>query len=118
MKLLSEGGRTMRSTIRWSVACLAITAPVTMRAMDGPSVVELGHLLGGRSHRIPQGISADGSVWWVGDSASGLNEAFRWTADGGMVGLGDLDGGGSSATRPVSPPTARSWWDGADRLRR
>ena len=30
------------------------------------------------------------------DSASG-NEAFRWTSSGGMVGLGDLPGGGFSS---------------------
>jgi probable HAF family extracellular repeat protein len=41
------------------------------------------------------GVSADGSVV-VGQSysASGY-EAIRWTAAGGMVGLGDLPGGGS-----------------------
>jgi probable HAF family extracellular repeat protein len=38
-------------------------------------------------------VSADGSVV-VGLSASDLGtEAFRWTATGGMVGLGDLPGG-------------------------
>ncbi len=37
------------------------------------------------------GLSADGSVVvGVSNSASGT-EAFRWTAGGGMVGLGDLE---------------------------
>lgn len=35
----------------------------------------------------------------VGRGTSDLgNEAFRWTADGGMVGLGDLPGGSFSST--------------------
>ena len=60
----------------------------------------------GRSRRCPRGvssmargISADGSVV-VGDStgASG-QQAFRWTASGGMVGLGVSPGGTFSAER-------------------
>jgi probable HAF family extracellular repeat protein len=45
-----------------------------------------------------QGVSADGSVV-VGSSSAQLGgEAFRWTADTGMVGLGELpDGLGSFA---------------------
>jgi len=40
-------------------------------------------------------ISADGSVMsGEGDSALSSAEAFRWTPGGGMVGLGDLPGGG------------------------
>jgi len=54
---------------------------------------------------MSQGISADGTVI-VGSSSSALSfpdnstEAFRWTATGGMIGLGDLPGGdfGSTAT--------------------
>ena len=41
------------------------------------------------------GISADGSVavGWIWDRATATVEAFRWTAAGGAVGLGDLPGG-------------------------
>ena len=48
-------------------------------------------------------VSADGSVViGQGNSASGI-EAFRWTSDGGMVGLGDLPGGGfNSAALGIS----------------
>ena len=47
---------------------------------------------------IALGVSGDGSVI-VGESnsASG-NEAFRWTAASGMVGLGELPGGNFAST--------------------
>src|SRR5690606_24189691 len=52
-------------------------------------------------------ISADGSVivGW-GNSANG-NEAFRRTEADGMVGLGDLEGGGLAATPMGSVATVR-----------
>jgi len=43
------------------------------------------------------GVSADGSVvvgWARAAGGAGTVEAFRWRADTGMVGLGELDGGG------------------------
>ena len=53
----------------------------------------LGDLPGGGFGSNAFGVSADGSiVVGVGSSAAG-NQAFRWTAAGGMVGLGDLPGG-------------------------
>ena len=60
-------------------------------------MVDLGDLLGGDAYADASGVSADGSVV-VGQSMSrrssaGNTEAFRWTADSGMVGLGDLPGG-------------------------
>jgi probable HAF family extracellular repeat protein len=61
-------------------------------ACAAASLTPLGGLYGGIFSEA-NGVSADGSVV-VGrsDSASG-QEAFRWTAGGGMVGLGDLPGG-------------------------
>ena len=55
----------------------------------------LGDLPGGIFESNAYGVSADGSVvvGWS-SSASGPEEAFRWTSGGGMVGLGDLPGGG------------------------
>lgn len=54
----------------------------------------LGDLPGGNFYSVANGISADGStvVGWtsVGESSG---EAFRWTAETGMIGLGDLPGG-------------------------
>ncbi len=57
------------------------------------SFMGLGDLPGGDFGSSARGISADGSVV-VGNSLSlAGGEAFRWTADTGMVGLGDLSGG-------------------------
>lgn len=55
-------------------------------------IVPLGGLPGGSGYGHAYGVSADGSVV-VGKSSSGQGEtqAFRWTPDGGMVGLGYLD---------------------------
>jgi probable HAF family extracellular repeat protein len=64
-------------------------------------MVGLGDVPGGRFYSNAYGVSADGSVV-VGSSDSDRlgnviyltgNEAFRWTAESGMVGLGDLPGG-------------------------
>jgi uncharacterized membrane protein len=61
---------------------------------------ELGELPAGRDGSTASRVSADGKVV-VGQVWSSVsyprNEPFRWTADGGMVGLGllpDFDGGG------------------------
>ncbi len=58
-------------------------------------IIDLGHLedSGGFSSQA-YGVSANGSVV-AGkiDLDGGGSEAFRWTAAGGMVGLGDLPGG-------------------------
>jgi probable HAF family extracellular repeat protein len=52
----------------------------------------LGDLPGGSVNSFAWGVSADGSVVvGTGNSESGL-EAFRWTRDSGMVGLGVLSG--------------------------
>jgi probable HAF family extracellular repeat protein/predicted outer membrane repeat protein len=52
----------------------------------------LGFLPGG-GRSIAEGVSADGSVV-VGYSWTGIDmQAFRWTEEDGMVGLGDLPGG-------------------------
>jgi probable HAF family extracellular repeat protein len=49
----------------------------------------------------PSKASADGSVV-VGGGFSGGNEAFRWTADGGAIGLGYLSGRNLSTAYGVS----------------
>lgn len=61
-------------------------------------MLNLGHLAGGVD-ACAFGVSSDGSVV-VGQSlapsppeAGSTNQAFRWTADDGMVALGDLPGG-------------------------
>ena len=53
----------------------------------------LGDLPLGSFYSVAHAVSADGStVVGLGTSESG-NEAFRWTAGGGMIGLGDISGG-------------------------
>ncbi len=66
-------------------------------ATDG--MVGLGDLPGGEYESIAHGVSDDGTVV-VGDGQSegdpaeeSSREAFMWTEDEGMVGLGDLEGG-------------------------
>lgn len=52
-------------------------------------------LPGGFTASAATAVSADGSVvaGWAYSPASGEYQAFRWTADAGAVGLGDLPGG-------------------------
>jgi probable HAF family extracellular repeat protein len=60
-------------------------------------VESLGTFPGGNSHSYSQGISADGTVL-VGSVKIGMykREAFQWTRDDGMVGLGWLSSGSSA----------------------
>ncbi|GBF80883.1 PEP-CTERM sorting domain-containing protein [Aphanothece sacrum] len=59
----------------------------------------LGDLPGGAFSSGALAVSADGSVV-VGSGVTpvGENEAFRWTAESGLVGLGDLPGGNFIST--------------------
>jgi probable HAF family extracellular repeat protein len=65
-------------------------------------LVELGNIGNNSSDSVANGVSADGSVV-VGSSRSaggyeviGYDEAFRWTQEAGMVGLGSLAGNSDS----------------------
>ncbi len=65
-------------------------------------MVELGYYLPGGRDSSATGVSADGSVI-VGTSSSASGEqAFRWTAGSGMVGLGHLPGDTNSVANGVS----------------
>ncbi|MFN9672520.1 MAG: hypothetical protein ACK552_08030 [Microcystis sp.] len=79
---------------------IGVTLPAQAASFQG-----LGFLPGGSfSRSFAQGVSADGSVV-VGESSSVNSpaEAFRWTQQTGMVGLGDLSGGRfSSGAQGVS----------------
>lgn len=73
---------------------LVLTAALQFPAYAArPFFQGLGDLHGGEFSSIANGISPDGSVV-VGSSRSvnGI-EAFRWSEQQGMVGLGDLPGG-------------------------
>jgi probable HAF family extracellular repeat protein len=58
----------------------------------------LGDLPGGDANGSAYGISLDGAVLVGRVGSAGGIEAFRWTADGGMLGLGDLAGEGPFAS--------------------
>src|SRR6516165_4009002 len=67
-------------------------------------MVDLGFLPGGDGSSIANGVNANGRVV-VGSSnyAGGpVNQAFRWTAARGMVGLGFLPGGDFSVATGVN----------------
>ena len=66
-----------------------------LRKLDG-SYVALGELQPGGESRA-EAVSGDGTV--IAGFAGGPSgfEAFRWTSASGMVGLGDLSGGGFSS---------------------
>ncbi len=86
----------------WAALCLAsLSIPA---AAHGASFNQLGYLPGGGNYEsVAANISADGSVVvGYGSSASGGYEAFLWTNDRGMVGLGHLPGGYNSNATGVS----------------
>src|SRR5262249_47592428 len=64
------------------------------RCSPGGGVAGLGDLPGGTFDGAATGVSADGtaSVAWSA-SADGTQEAVRWPAAAGVVGLGDVAGG-------------------------
>ncbi|NDA48477.1 MAG: hypothetical protein EBY21_14630, partial [Alphaproteobacteria bacterium] len=80
-----------------------------LRYTSSGGVQDLGLLAGTSSQGMPYtyafatGISANGTVI-VGQSADDANmgQAYVWTLSGGMVGLGYLNGGGTSSASAVS----------------
>src|SRR5204862_5837485 len=106
MKWTESGGSTLlgfAGGVQWSEAFAANddASVVAGQSGDGPArwtqangMVMIPTLTGYYGHATA--ISADGSVI-VGDSQTPNGsqlEAFRWTAQTGTVGLGDLPGGG------------------------
>lgn len=83
------GGLILGEAFRWTI---------------GAGMVGLGDLSGGTGNSAAYEVSADGSVV-VGQGNRAVlardlpttGEAFRWTIEDGMVGLGDLPGGDSSS---------------------
>lgn len=61
------------------------------------SVTPVGVLPGGTGTATLIGLSANGQVAFGNSSGSNGFEAFRWTSSSGIVGLGDLPGGGFSS---------------------
>src|SRR5687767_13379004 len=85
----------------------ALVGVVTALAGSGahaatPSLTALGKLPGGVYYSTAIGVTADGSVvvGWSETAAAG--QAFRWTRDGGMVGMGNLPGDTGSLASGIS----------------
>ncbi|MHC4441635.1 MAG: hypothetical protein ACYTA5_03490 [Planctomycetota bacterium] len=62
----------------------------------------LGDLPGGGTGSAAWGVSADGSVIVGYSLSTSGNQAFRWTQEEGMIGLGNLPGGYVSAAENAS----------------
>ena len=100
----SAAATVVASKRRRSSAVQAVAAavePLERRlCLSAASLTPLGFLPGHSWWSEASGVSGDGSVV-VGTSASTTHtQPFYWTADGGMVGLGDLypgPGGGSTS---------------------
>ena len=89
----------MLSTRRYMLLALCV-ADLSPHAQG--EVIALGDLPGGNFTSRAFGVSANGSVV-VGNSNSALSpEAFRWSASGGLQGLGTLTGGTSSGSTGTS----------------
>ncbi len=81
------------------VVCLGLTSPVAI----GANFLPLGDIPGSSGGSAAAAISADGSVVvGTGFNALGESEAFRWTAGGGIVGLGSIPGRSNSLALGVS----------------
>ena len=79
------------------VLMVLVSVGITSLAHANMSFTGLGDLAGGSYYSQAWAISSDGSTV-VGSSFSDHGrEAFRWTQSEGMIGLGDLIGGGSRA---------------------
>jgi len=71
---------------------------------DGPFFMGLGDLPGGLTESYAYAVSSDGTtVVGVGSSATAWAEAFRWSAESGMVGLGVFPDSISTVALGVSP---------------
>jgi probable HAF family extracellular repeat protein len=83
----------MRSR-RFALLAILLCTSAAARAFAAASLTPLGFLSNVFPYIEVHGVSGDGSVVVGGSFAYGYGyEAFRWTSDGGMVGLGDLPGG-------------------------
>ncbi len=89
------------------VAVISISGPTSFT--DMVSFQGLGDFPGGPTNSCAYGISGDGSpVVGYGWSESG-QEAFRWTASGGMQSLGLFSGGSWSVAKGIYPPMIQLW---------
>ncbi len=84
------------------LACVVFARCASTASAQCAEIIPLGDLPGGASYSRAYDVSADGAVVvGVSFSSSGY-EAFRWTAETGMVGLGFFPGGNFSWAYAVS----------------
>jgi probable HAF family extracellular repeat protein len=108
MRLLGCWGLSKLERERWLAGLGVLVAAIAAGpSAASPMFVPLGDLPGGLVYSYAAAVSADGSTVVGRSGGASGEEAFRWTSGGGMVGLGDLAGGASSATPTPSRPTAR-----------
>src|SRR5436190_21050010 len=96
-RLMTNSHRSILSLVctAGAVAAVLLGGPVST-ASAAASLTPLGDLPGGVFDSRANAVSGDGSVV-VGTSSSASGaQTFRWTAGGGMVGLGVLPGGNLS----------------------
>jgi probable HAF family extracellular repeat protein len=90
---VSAAGTVIVGSITTSLAPL----PQAFRRTNESGVIRLGGLEG-TNRSSAHAVSADGSTVVGGSDSNPGRQAFRWTAQNGMVGLGDLPGGTFSST--------------------
>jgi probable HAF family extracellular repeat protein len=96
--------RSIYCTVLLSALFAMSLGGTASHAFAAASLTPLGDLPGGDFFNIAEAVSADGSTVVGFSSSTFNNEAFRWTASSGMVGLGGLmyDGSGESGAAGVS----------------
>ena len=97
--------RSLARAIPWSVAfCLLSAAGAAV-----PMFMGLGTPgpAGTFNFSVAEAVSADGSTVVGRLGRPGWSEAFRWTSETGMVGLGDLPGGAVMGVSGVLEPGVR-----------
>ena len=91
----------MNKSARLWLGAVALTAclPLAVAPVQAASFQGLGDLSGGRYYSVATDVSADGSTVvgssYIGEEADGdpVSEAFTWTIDDGMIGLGHFPDG-------------------------
>ena len=84
------------------VAAVLLGCAVSTASAPAASLTPLGDLPGGVFDSRANAVSADGSVVVGTSSSTSGSQTFRWTAGGGMVGLGVLPGDAFSEPGGVS----------------
>lgn len=91
----------MKALLRYSAYAMGCSL-VSIGGHAQVGIQGLGHLPGGSSYSSAYAVSGDGSTIVGRSSSANGYEAFRWTAAGGMIGLGIASGSTSSVGTSVS----------------